>query len=144
MALNAFPDEARIRKLLDTRAAAIRAKDVAAALSPWTPEVVNYDLAPPLQYVGAEAHNPKRLTDWFGTWKGPIGYDLHDFSVRAREDVSQGAGCGNRLPRNASSTSESWSMRAGATGPASPVASLMQRNGQSERMTFRSCVSRSG
>ena len=53
------PDEILIRTLLDERAAAIRAKDVAAALSPWTPEVVNYDLAPPLQYVGVETRDPK-------------------------------------------------------------------------------------
>jgi ketosteroid isomerase-like protein len=86
------PDEALIRNLLETRAAAIRAKDVAAALSPWTPEVVNYDLAPPLQYVGAEAHNPKELTDWFDTWKGPIGYDLYNFSVTAGEDLAYSYG----------------------------------------------------
>jgi hypothetical protein len=46
------PNEAVIRNLLERRAAAIRAKDVAAALAPWTPEVVNYDLAPPLQQGG--------------------------------------------------------------------------------------------
>jgi ketosteroid isomerase-like protein len=49
-------------------------------------------LGPPLQYVGAEAHNPKGLTDWFNTWKGPIGYDLHDFSVTAGEDLAHSYG----------------------------------------------------
>jgi PhnB protein len=49
-------------------------------------------LAPPLQYVGAEAHNPKELTDWFDTWKGPIGYDLCDFSVAAGEDLAYSYG----------------------------------------------------
>jgi PhnB protein len=82
------PDEALIRNLLDKRAAAIRAKDVAATLSPWSLEIVNYDLAPPLQYVGAEARDPKVLKDWFDSWQGPIGYDLHDFSVTAGEDLA--------------------------------------------------------
>jgi ketosteroid isomerase-like protein len=77
------PDEALIRNLLERRAAAIRAKDVAGTLFPWTPEVVNYDLAPPLQYVGAEAHNREAQRGW-----GPIGYDLHDFSVTAGEDLA--------------------------------------------------------
>ena len=54
---SAAPDEALIPNLLEDRAAAIRAKDIAATFSPWTPEVVNYDLPPPLRYVGAEAHN---------------------------------------------------------------------------------------
>jgi ketosteroid isomerase-like protein len=84
----AAADEAVIRNLLERRAAAIRAKDVAATLAAWTPEVVNYDLAPPLQYVGAEAHNPEGLRGWFDTWKGSIGYDLHDFSVTAGEDLA--------------------------------------------------------
>ena len=82
------PDEALIRDLLEKRAAAIRAKDVAATLSPWTPEVVNYDLAPPLQYVGAEAHSADGLRGWFDSWKGRIGYDLHDFSVTAERDLA--------------------------------------------------------
>ena len=84
--------EALIRNLLEKRAAAVRAKDVAATLSPWIPEVVNYDLAPPLQYVCAEAHNADGLKDWFDSWKGPIGYDLHDFSITSVEDLAYGCG----------------------------------------------------
>jgi ketosteroid isomerase-like protein len=85
-------DEAPIRNLLEKRAAAIRAKDIAGTLSPWTPDVVHYDLPPPLQYVGAEAHNREVLRDWFDSWKGPIGYDLHDFSITAGEGLAYGYG----------------------------------------------------
>jgi PhnB protein len=86
------PDEALIRNLLERRAAAIRAKDVAATLAPLAPEVVNYDLAPPLQYVGADAHNADGLRGWFDSWKGPIGYDLQDFRITAVEDLAYGYG----------------------------------------------------
>ena len=86
------PDDAVIRKLLERRAAAIRAKDVAATLAPCTTDVVNYDLAPPLKYVGAEALDPAGLRGWFDSWKGRTGYDLHDFSVTAGEDLRTATG----------------------------------------------------
>jgi ketosteroid isomerase-like protein len=54
----------QIQALIEARAAAIRAKDVARALSVYTPGVVNFDLPPPLRFVGAEALDPKGLGGW--------------------------------------------------------------------------------
>ena len=50
--------------------------------------VVSFDLAPPpLQYVGREALR-KSLAEWFPTFEGPIGYDVHDLNVTAGGDVA--------------------------------------------------------
>jgi ketosteroid isomerase-like protein len=41
-------DEIAIRALLDAQAQAIRSKEVDATLSPYGPDLVRFDLAPPL------------------------------------------------------------------------------------------------
>ncbi|MGH7390180.1 MAG: YybH family protein [Candidatus Rokuibacteriota bacterium] len=80
-------DEAEIRKLIDARVKAVRAKDVDAALAFQAPDVVTFDLAPPLQYRGA-AVNRKSLEAWFLTFRGPVGYETKDLSITAGDDVA--------------------------------------------------------
>jgi PhnB protein len=82
------PDEAAIRNLLERRPRRFAPRTLRPRSRPGPPEVVNFDLAPPLQYVGAEAHNPAGLRGWFDTWEGPVGYDLHDFSITAGDDLA--------------------------------------------------------
>jgi ketosteroid isomerase-like protein len=79
---------AQIRAVIEARAAAIRAKDLAHALAVYTSDVVNFDLPPPLRYVGAEALDPKGLGGWFETWVGPIGLDHRDLEVFADGDLA--------------------------------------------------------
>jgi ketosteroid isomerase-like protein len=80
-------DTALIRSLLDARAAAIRAKDVRRALAVYTPDLVNFDLPPPLRFVGPEALDPKGLGGWFETWIGPIGVEYRDVDIFADGDI---------------------------------------------------------
>ena len=76
-------EEARIRKVLDDRASAIRNKDAKTAVSYYASEIVNFDLAPPLAYRGTEATHPGTLEGWFETWKGLIGIAFDQLTIRS-------------------------------------------------------------
>jgi predicted dithiol-disulfide oxidoreductase (DUF899 family)/ketosteroid isomerase-like protein len=81
-------DEGRVRELIADWAAAVRAKDVDRVIAHYAADVVSFDLAPPLQYVGREALR-KSLTEWFSTFRGPIGYEFRgDLSITAGGDVT--------------------------------------------------------
>jgi uncharacterized protein (TIGR02246 family) len=80
-------DEARVRELVADWAAAVRGKDLDRVISHYAADVVTFDLAPPLQYVGREALR-KSLADWFPTFQGPVGYDVRDLEVTAGGDVA--------------------------------------------------------
>jgi PhnB protein len=78
----------QIRTLLNDRAAAITAKDARRAVAHLAPEVVSFGLAPPLRDAGDEARDPAGIEGWFGTWDGPIGYDIGDLVIEAGDDVA--------------------------------------------------------
>ena len=77
--------EAQIRSVIDSWAKAIRAKDAAGVVAHWTPDLVQFDLAPPLQTVG---NDPQGLKDWFASWRGQIGFAITELRVTASEDVA--------------------------------------------------------
>jgi uncharacterized protein (TIGR02246 family) len=79
--------EARVRELIADWAAAVHAKDVDRVASRYAADVVSFDLAPPLQYVGREALR-KSLAAWFSTFEGPIGYEVRDLTITAGDDVA--------------------------------------------------------
>lgn len=79
--------EVQIRSLLDDWVTAIRDKDVERALSHYASDVVSFDLAPPLDYRGTEAIR-KSLEEWFPTFHGPVGYEIHNLSVTVGEEVA--------------------------------------------------------
>ncbi len=70
-------DEAQIRQLIDGWARALRAKDIDGVMSHYAPEILLFDLAPPLQYLGENAYR-KNWVEWFATWQGPVGASRHD------------------------------------------------------------------
>jgi uncharacterized protein (TIGR02246 family) len=80
-------DAAQIRNLIDDWAKAVRAKDVDEVVAHYAADVVTFDLAPPLQYAGADALR-KSLAAWFPTFRGPVGYEIHDLSITAGGDVA--------------------------------------------------------
>ncbi|HSA66951.1 MAG TPA: SgcJ/EcaC family oxidoreductase [Methyloceanibacter sp.] len=79
--------EAQIRGLLDDWVTAIRAKDVEHVVSHYAPDVVSFDLAPPLDYRGTEEIR-RSLEEWFPTFRGPVGYEIHDLSVTVGDEVA--------------------------------------------------------
>ena len=87
-------DEAEIRNLLEARARCIHDKDAEGALRFYADDIVNFDLAPPLAYRGADALNPAGLREWFDTWDGPIGMDSTNWkSARPTTRLSRSALC---------------------------------------------------
>jgi ketosteroid isomerase-like protein len=78
-------EEGRVRSTIDSWAQAIKVKDAAAVIAQQAQDLVQFDLAPPLQTVGTDS---ARLEDWFSTWRGEIGFELTDLHVRAGEDVA--------------------------------------------------------
>ncbi|HEV7588388.1 MAG TPA: SgcJ/EcaC family oxidoreductase [Longimicrobium sp.] len=80
--------EAGLRALIEDRARAIRAKDVAAVLSVYAPDVVSFDLVDPLRHVGRESIRT-RLEAWLSQFReGPIGYELRDLQLTVGDDVA--------------------------------------------------------
>jgi uncharacterized protein (TIGR02246 family) len=79
--------EAQIRALIDEWTKAFRAKDVNGVTSYYAADIVTFDLAPPLQYTGADALR-KGLEEWFPTFRGPVGYEIRDLSITAGDDLA--------------------------------------------------------
>jgi ketosteroid isomerase-like protein len=75
-------DEAEIRGLIDDWVKAVRAKDINHLMPHYAPDVLSFDLAPPLAYEGKEACR-KNWEDWFPTFQGPIGYEIRNLSIVA-------------------------------------------------------------
>jgi ketosteroid isomerase-like protein len=80
-------NEADIRGLVDGLVSAVRAKDINGVMSAYAPELVAFDVVPPLRYVGAEAFI-KPWQELFESFKDPISYDVRDLSITAGDDVA--------------------------------------------------------
>lgn len=87
MTANRSEAEPVIRGLVDRWAKAIRAKDVDGVVANYAPDVVAFDIVPPLRSVGIDAQRGG-LEAWFPTWRGPIGYDVRDLTITAGDDVA--------------------------------------------------------
>ena len=77
----------QVRAVVDRIAAAIRDKDVDAVMAHYAPEIVAFDLLPPLQYRGA-AMIRERLSQWLSSFEGTIGFDMRELAITAGEDVA--------------------------------------------------------
>jgi ketosteroid isomerase-like protein len=72
-------DEAAIQSVIDGLVTAIRTKNLAAAMSSYAPELVAFDIVPPLQFVGADAF----MEPCFET----IDYEVRDLRITAGDDI---------------------------------------------------------
>jgi len=79
--------EREIHAIMNNLANAIRAKDVDALMAHYAPDVLTFDLLPPLQYQGADAIR-KRLSQWFSSFRGPIGLEMRHLRIFASDDVA--------------------------------------------------------
>jgi len=77
--------EAAIRSMIASWAQGIRAKDGARVGAHLAQDLVQFDFAPPLRTTGP---NLQGLQDWFGTWRGRIGYEITDLHVAASDDLA--------------------------------------------------------
>jgi ketosteroid isomerase-like protein len=79
--------QSEVGRLFDTRSEAIWAKDIERLMPLYSPDIVYFDLVPPLQYVGADALR-ERFLEWFGSYEGPIGQEITDLSVVESGDAA--------------------------------------------------------
>jgi uncharacterized protein (TIGR02246 family) len=80
-------EETEIRQLIDGFQQAIRAKDLGGVLAVYAPDIVSFDLVPPMQHVGIAAYRrPWEAT--FASFEGPIGYQVSDLHVTAAGEVA--------------------------------------------------------
>src|SRR5260370_1211443 len=79
--------ERQVRAVLEDMAAAIRAKDVDLVMARYAPDVVAFDLLPPLWYKGAEAIR-ERLSAWFSSFRGTIGFEMRELGIAAADDIA--------------------------------------------------------
>ncbi len=80
-------DEAEIKRVIEGYVEALRAKDIDGVMSMYAPEIVTFDVVPPLQYVGADAMR-KRWEEVFSLLPGPFGYEIADLSITVGEDMA--------------------------------------------------------
>jgi ketosteroid isomerase-like protein len=80
-------EEMRINALLEAWAQAVRRHDLAAILAHHEPEMVMFDLPPPLQCKGIKAY--ERTWDLFFRYHRPgTAFDFQELAVTAGQDVA--------------------------------------------------------
>jgi ketosteroid isomerase-like protein len=82
-------DEAGIRQRIDMLVQAIRAMDLDGVKPVYAPDVVSFDIVPPLQHVGAEA-KWKNWADVFTVYQRPLGYEIRDLTITVGDDMAFG------------------------------------------------------
>jgi uncharacterized protein (TIGR02246 family) len=101
-------DEAEIRQLIEQWAQALHAKDLNTLMSHYAPDILTFDILPPLQYHGIDAYR-KNFEAWFAAVQGPIAYEIRDLRITTGEDV---AFCHSlnrvRSTRTTGETTETW------------------------------------
>jgi ketosteroid isomerase-like protein len=79
--------EALIRQRVEDLVKALRAKDIDGAMSLYAPDMVSFDIAPPLRYVGAD--NKRRAwQEAFAAFPGPVDYEVRDLNVTTHGDLA--------------------------------------------------------
>jgi ketosteroid isomerase-like protein len=79
--------QSQVKELLDSQVAAMRAKDIDRLMSFYSPDIVYFDVVPPLQYVGSAALRD-RFLKWFDGFEGPMGMDVRDLRIVESGDVA--------------------------------------------------------
>lgn len=80
-------EEAAIKRVIEGGVEAIRAKDLDGVMSMYAPNLVSFDIVPPLQYVGADAYR-KQWKEVFSSFPGPISYEIVDLSITVGNDIA--------------------------------------------------------
>ena len=80
-------NEIEIRRLVEEKTAALRARDAKAMVSAYDPGAVRYILAPPLRQPG-DARDAEPVEKWLATFDGPVDTEVRDLAVTVDGDVA--------------------------------------------------------
>jgi ketosteroid isomerase-like protein len=79
--------EALIRQRVEDFAKAVGARDIDRVMSLYAPNIVSFDLNPPLRYAGTD--NKRRAWQaFFDTYLGPVAYEPRDLNVMADGELA--------------------------------------------------------
>jgi ketosteroid isomerase-like protein len=79
--------ETDIRQRIDECVNALRLKDIDGIMSLYAPDLVAFDVVPPLRYVGADAYRQRRQ-ETFAAYAGPLDYELRDVQITVLGDLA--------------------------------------------------------
>jgi uncharacterized protein (TIGR02246 family) len=86
-ASNNTTDEAAIREMVQDWARAVRARDLEGILANHSPDMLMFDVPPPLQSKGIDAY--RKTWDLFFSWSAdPVVFDFNAMDVTAGNDVA--------------------------------------------------------
>lgn len=80
-------DEAGVRQWISDFTKAFDARDHDAIMALYAPDVVAYDVAPPLQFAGKEAYSQDWAT-FLGQFKGSLTMELKDEHIEVSGDLA--------------------------------------------------------
>jgi uncharacterized protein (TIGR02246 family) len=89
MAIQRATDEANIRQRINRWVEALCTMDLEGVMSLYAPDIVSFDLVPPLRHVGAKAKE-KNWANAFAIYQRPLGYEIRDLTLTLGDDVAFG------------------------------------------------------
>ena len=87
MATDRAIDEADIRRRIDNCANALHAMDLEGVMALYAPDIVSFDIVPPLRHVGVVAKR-QQWVDAFAMYQPPLGYEFRDVTITVGDDVA--------------------------------------------------------
>jgi ketosteroid isomerase-like protein len=79
--------ESGVKTLLDRWSGAIRERDIERLMSLYSPDIVYFDVVPPLHYTGSAAVR-RNFLRWFDSWTSAIGVEVRDLHVVASGEIA--------------------------------------------------------
>ena len=79
--------QSEVIALLDRWSEAIRAKDIDRLMALYAPDIVYFDVVPPLHYTGSAAVR-RNFLRWFDAWQSAIGQEIRDVTLVASGDIA--------------------------------------------------------
>ena len=80
--------EALIRQRIEDALKALNAKDIDGVMSLYAPNIVSFDIVPPLRYVGAENKRRAWQKAFAAYTTGPFAYEVHDLNVATHGELA--------------------------------------------------------
>ena len=77
-------DDTSVRDRVASLTQAIRDKDIDFLMTHYAPDVVAYDIMPPLAVLSAADYR-KKFEQWFASMRGPIDYEMDDLRISMSE-----------------------------------------------------------
>jgi ketosteroid isomerase-like protein len=79
--------ETLVRQRVEDWVTAFRAKDVDRIMSCYAPDIISFDIGPPLRYAGADAKR-RAWRDAFAAYDGAIAYEVRELNVTTCDELA--------------------------------------------------------